>query len=90
MPLWPFTEQVLRLASATCAGNKITRDDLSLPADESLVDSPISEGTEAIEMAERAVLARHLTKNRFDVARTATKLGMSRATLYRKIKRFGL
>ena len=91
---WPGNfrqlEQVLRLASATCAGNKITRDDLSLPADESLVDSPISEGTEAIEMAERAVLARHLTKNRFDVARTATKLGMSRATLYRKIKRFGL
>jgi len=43
-----------------------------------------------VAAAERAVLQRALARSRGNVSKAATALAMSRATLHRKMKQFGL
>jgi len=60
----------------------------ALPADSVLKGPP--EGSEALDMAERGVLQRALARSAGNVSAAARALGVSRATLHRKIQHFGL
>jgi transcriptional regulator of acetoin/glycerol metabolism len=60
----------------------------SLPAGDIL--SPCEEGVENLETAERGVLARALCRADGNVSEAARALGVSRATLHRKLRRLGI
>lgn len=60
-----------------------------LPAADVLLEQRPS-GASELDDAERAALRRALSRNDGNVSQTAQELGISRATLHRKLKRFGL
>ncbi|MEG8128933.1 helix-turn-helix domain-containing protein, partial [Xanthomonas hortorum pv. gardneri] len=47
-------------------------------------------GRVALDQAERLVLQQQLERHRWNVSRTADALGISRNTLYRKLRKHGL
>jgi transcriptional regulator of acetoin/glycerol metabolism len=63
--------------------------DSGMPAAD-LLDEHFDTGAKDLEEAERAVLRRALARNNNNVSLTAEVLGISRATLHRKINRLGL
>jgi transcriptional regulator of acetoin/glycerol metabolism len=48
---------------------------------------PLSKARESLE---RELLSRSLTDTRFNISKTARKLGISRPTVYRLIRKYGL
>ncbi|MBX4918110.1 helix-turn-helix domain-containing protein [Rhizobium bangladeshense] len=60
-----------------------------IPAADALHEARVSQQEEIIE-AEKAALLRALTRTSGNVSQAAIALGISRATLHRKMKRFGL
>lgn len=60
-----------------------------IPAADLLNEEPPSRSADLLE-AERAALRRAITRNGGNLSRTAESLGISRATLHRKVKRLGL
>lgn len=61
-----------------------------IPAADALQESRAADGEEALMDAERAALLRALTRTNGNVSQAAANLGMSRATLHRKMKRLNL
>ncbi len=65
------------------------RIEAGLPAADLLQDAAVSVGEDLDEL-ERAMLRRVLSRERGNVSRAAASMGISRATLYRKLKKFHL
>ncbi|ACB96658.1 GAF modulated sigma54 specific transcriptional regulator, Fis family [Beijerinckia indica subsp. indica ATCC 9039] len=86
---WPGNlrqlRQVLELAFASSPAPCLESHDFDLPSRTERL-APV--GT--LQQAEKDVIARQLAEDGFDIAKAASHLGMSRATLYRRIKHFGL
>ena len=61
---------------------------LGIPAPQLLKQSELSPDT--LDEAERGVLVRTLQRNNFNITKSAQSLGLSRATLYRKLSQHGL
>jgi DNA-binding NtrC family response regulator len=95
---WPGNvrelEHVIEGAILLCAGDTIEPMDLSLPTPRGAVPSTLSAAVPApgatLEELERDHIERVLKENGFNRTRTALALGISKKTLYLKIKRFGL
>jgi two-component system, NtrC family, response regulator AtoC len=96
---WPGNvrelEHVIEGAILLSAGEVIGENDLQLsvhrPSDSSPAFAPPAPGTGAtLEDLERVHIDRVLRENDFNRARTAELLGISKKTLYLKIKRYGL
>lgn len=96
---------VIRTAVALCEDGVILRDDLNLPPsgqhsdptsdtlDECVPPSPGNRNpgeTDPLRSAEHQVIQASLESHDWNVSRTAEALGMSRNTLYRKLRRHGL
>jgi transcriptional regulator of acetoin/glycerol metabolism len=95
---WPGNlrqlRNVLRAVAALCDDNRITVNDLpdeirhpARPNDAN--DSP-PEGFNALGLAERDALLRMLEGLHWNVSLVAKNLGLSRNTLYRRMKRYGI
>ncbi len=95
---WPGNvrelEHVIEGAILLSAGDTIEPMDLSLPIPRGAVPSTLSAPAPApgatLEELERDHIERVLKENGFNRTRTALALGISKKTLYLKIKRFGL
>jgi transcriptional regulator of acetoin/glycerol metabolism len=95
---WPGNlrqlRNVLRTATALCEGHRITMRDL--PAElrrQSLEAESSGESAaafNALDVAERDALLRVLETMHWNVSRVAKSLGLSRNTLYRRMKRYGI
>jgi len=94
----------LRAAAALCDGGVIEPRDLpaALLGDSlsraaaagdaagQSTDSVAQDGFNALEQAERETLLQELESNHWNITNTAARLGMSRNTIYRKLKKFGI
>ncbi len=98
---WPGNirqlENVVQQAVLTCTGESLTLSDLpaavtTRPAGAGKLDSTPAPSSLAQnrESAERAVIVRALEKVAFSRTRAAAMLGVSRVTLYKKMKKYGL
>ncbi|MGQ9508268.1 MAG: sigma-54 interaction domain-containing protein [Thermodesulfobacteriota bacterium] len=86
-------ENIIEHAFVLCRGNRIDLDCLpkELIIKEEEMDSLIlSKEERPIEKAEMEVLKRTLERNTGNRVKAAKELGISRATLWRKMKRYGL
>jgi DNA-binding NtrC family response regulator len=97
---WPGNvrelEHVIEGAILLSAGDEIGEGDLQLSVHRSAAPTPLAElpptpeGGTTLEDLERVHIAHVLRENNFNRARTADVLGISKKTLYLKIKRYGL
>ncbi|MGB5831682.1 MAG: sigma-54 dependent transcriptional regulator [Thiohalocapsa sp.] len=82
---WPGNLRELRStvfrAALESSGSRITRDDLRLETSDSA--EPASSLNTAVDNAEKKTLQHTLSKNLWNVTKTAKVLGVSRMTLYR-------
>jgi PAS domain S-box-containing protein len=86
-------ENILEHAFVICGGNRIDVDCLpkELTLKQGETDSLVSVKEEhPFERAEAEIVKRALEKSRGNRVKAAQELGISRATLWRKIKRYGL
>ncbi len=86
-------ENIIEHAFVLCGGNRIEIDCLprELTMNQEKIDSFVPLKEEApFERAEAEVVEKALSKHRGNRIKTAQELGISRATLWRKIKRYGL
>ena len=94
---WPGNiremRNAVRMAAALCEENRIQLDDLpqeiTRPA-QSLAGPDDIKGPNQLHEAERQALIDILDRNHWHMINTAKALGISRNTLYRKMKRHGL
>jgi DNA-binding NtrC family response regulator len=86
---WPGNvrelENTIQLALHLCDGDMIKPEHLSL-MHQSEKTSPCPAGM--LQAVEQEMIVSILTKTKFNMARSAKDLGISRATLYRKIKTY--
>jgi PAS domain S-box-containing protein len=86
-------ENIIEHAFVLCGGNRIDLDclpkELTLKKKERTSSVPFGEG-HPFEKAEAEIVKRALEKNRGSRVKTAQELSISRATLWRKINRYGL
>ena len=86
-------ENIVEHAFVLCVGNRIDVDclpgELTMKQEETGSSVPPEEG-HPFEKAEAEIVKRTLEKNRGNRVKAAEELGISRATLWRKIKRYGL
>ncbi|WP_435100333.1 sigma-54-dependent Fis family transcriptional regulator [Arhodomonas sp. AD133] len=76
---------------ATPASGEAASEAASIqPAESTEPAAPASPSASPLECAERDTLLRELERQRWNVTRTATELGVSRNTLYRKMRRHGI
>ncbi len=95
---WPGNlrqlRNVLRAVTALCEGNRIRLRDLPSELREQRPESetPGVSETEfnALDFAERDALLRVLEETHWNVSRVAKELSLSRNTLYRRMKRYGI
>ncbi len=95
---WPGNirqlRNVLRTATALCEGNTVTVDDLPEEIRNSFFDDDFDNGAKnnlnALALAERDALLGELEEMHWNISRVAKKLDLSRNTLYRRMKRFGI
>jgi transcriptional regulator of acetoin/glycerol metabolism len=95
---WPGNirqlRNVMRTVTALCEENTVTVDDLPDEVRETAFYDELSEGTEAplnaLAIAERDALLVELEEMHWNISRVAKKLDLSRNTLYRRMKRFGI
>ncbi len=95
---WPGNirqlRNVLRTATALCDNNTVTVHDLpeeirSAIHEEVLSDYPQA-NFNALAVAERDALLNELEEMHWNISRVAKKLALSRNTLYRRMKRYGI
>jgi transcriptional regulator of acetoin/glycerol metabolism len=97
---WPGNirelRNTIRTALALCGGRIIRLGDLpdeithfkgTRPASETSVALPADAGEASLASAERQVLIRVMEQHRWNMSHVAAQLGISRNTLYRKVKR---
>ncbi|MEW8311317.1 MAG: sigma-54-dependent Fis family transcriptional regulator [Candidatus Thiodiazotropha taylori] len=95
---WPGNirqlRNVMRTVTALCEENRVTPDDLPDEVRETTFYDELSEGSEAplnaLAIAERDALLVELEEMHWNISRVAKKLDLSRNTLYRRMKRFGI
>ncbi|CAA2100195.1 sigma-54-dependent Fis family transcriptional regulator [Variovorax paradoxus] len=94
---WPGNlrelRNVLRLALALCSDGAVGAEDLQLPvltAAAAPARVPVPHADTGAAIASAADLVDLLNRHRWHVARAADELGVSRATLYRHMKRDGI
>ncbi|MET0069202.1 MAG: sigma-54-dependent Fis family transcriptional regulator [Candidatus Thiodiazotropha sp.] len=95
---WPGNirqlRNVLRTTTALCEENVVTINDLPEEIRNTVYDDEFPEGPEAnlnaLAIAERDALLGELEEMHWNISRVAKKLGLSRNTLYRRMKRFGI
>ncbi len=99
---WPGNlrqlHNVLRTAVALCENHIIRLYDLPqeiqphapLPERIEIAEAPEQPSASTLAAAERRALLRELETQRWNVTNTASQLGMSRNTLYRKMKKHGI
>ncbi|MEM9188926.1 MAG: sigma 54-interacting transcriptional regulator [Myxococcota bacterium] len=92
---WPGNvrelENVLRRAFVLQRGTHIRRKDLQLqPIEEAPSPEALPRSRAQYDDAEADRIRQALNRNRWNVSRVARELGIPRATLYRKLERFGL
>ena len=95
---WPGNlrqlRNVLRAVTALCDDNRITLNDLpdEVRHPPRAVDAPAvaDEAFNALGLAERDALLRMLQDLHWNVSLVAKNLGLSRNTLYRRMKRYGI
>jgi two-component system NtrC family response regulator len=89
---WPGNirelENRVKRAVIMCEGTKITPEDLEL--DSSHVKYRGQKLKEARETLEKDLIQQALTRNKGNISRTATDLGVSRPTLYELMERLGI
>jgi len=94
---WPGNvrqlRNVLRTLAALCEGGRIVLDDLpamirqTRPAVRPVIEEPAEH---PLEDAERLALLNALEQTRWHMTHTAEQLGVSRNTLYRKLRKHGI
>jgi transcriptional regulator of acetoin/glycerol metabolism len=86
-------ENIIEHAFVICGGNRIDLDclprELATKKEETGASVPLKEG-HPFEKAEAEIVKMTLEKNRGNRIKTAEELSISRATLWRKIKQYGL
>jgi two-component system response regulator HydG len=98
---WPGNlrqlENVVQHAVLMCHGPELMLQNLPMPVQEAALppvfdDEPILGDSlhEQRDLAERGVIQRALTSNGFNRTRAADALGISRVTLYKKMRKYGL
>jgi transcriptional regulator of acetoin/glycerol metabolism len=95
---WPGNirqlRNVLRTSTALCENNLVTVNDLPEEIRNIVYDDVFSDGPEAnlnaLAIAERDALLSELEEMHWNISRVAKKLDLSRNTLYRRMKRFGI
>ncbi|MEJ2453576.1 MAG: sigma-54-dependent Fis family transcriptional regulator [Candidatus Thiodiazotropha sp.] len=95
---WPGNirqlRNVLRTTTALCENNTVTVDDLPEEIRNSFFDDEFDDGADhnlnALAIAERDALLSELEEMHWNISRVAKKLDLSRNTLYRRMKRFGI
>ena len=92
---WPGNirqlRNVLRAVTALCEGNKISLYDLPddiRNASSQLKTDGSGQAFNALAVAERDALLHELEETHWNISRVAKKLGLSRNTLYRRMKRY--
>ncbi|MFS2054989.1 helix-turn-helix domain-containing protein, partial [Variovorax sp. CT11-76] len=90
---WPGNlrelRNVLRLALALCTGREVVVEDLRLPERvATTMPAMVDEAEDTAAESERLLAA--LRQHRWRVAQAADALGLSRATVYRHMKRLGI
>jgi sigma-54 dependent transcriptional regulator, acetoin dehydrogenase operon transcriptional activator AcoR len=84
----------VRTVTALCEENTITVDDLPEEICDVIYDDELGENPEhnlkALVIAERGALLSELEDMHWNISRVAKKLDLSRNTLYRRLKRFGI
>ena len=95
---WPGNlrqlRNVLRVAVAMSTDGRLTVDDLPeefrrMAADARLAEDPDQE-LNSLNVAMRDALVAELEDMHWNIRRVAQKLGLSRNTLYRRMKRYGI
>ncbi|MDR3628855.1 MAG: sigma-54 dependent transcriptional regulator [Desulfocapsaceae bacterium] len=88
---WPGNirelKNVLERARILSRGDTLTREHFSWLKSAAL--QPSADGAKTLEQIEHIHILSHLEKNKGDVTKTAKSLGISRATLYRRLKEMG-
>jgi transcriptional regulator of acetoin/glycerol metabolism len=95
---WPGNirqlRNVLRTSTALCENNLVTVNDLPEEIRNIVYNDEFSDGPEAnlnaLAIAERDALLSELEEMHWNISRVAKKLDLSRNTLYRRMKRFGI
>ncbi|MCG7905937.1 MAG: sigma-54-dependent Fis family transcriptional regulator [Candidatus Thiodiazotropha taylori] len=95
---WPGNirqlRNVMRTVTALCEENRVTPEDLPDEVRETTFYDELSESSEAplnaLAIAERDALLVELEEMHWNISRVAKKLDLSRNTLYRRMKRFGI
>ena len=85
--------RVLRAAAALCENNRIALSDLPEELRSTQPTPQTDAGDEefnVLALAERDALLRLLEDKHWNVSRVANTLGLSRNTLYRRMKRYGI
>lgn len=91
---WPGNirelKNVMERAVLLASGDTIQPKDLRLDYVASVSDNSVDQTRLTFREAQRLHLERALTTENWNVSRAATRLGMTRSSLYNKIKAFGL
>lgn len=95
---WPGNVRALRhaieRAVILCNGEQYSPDDLALPAlngiSASVVPQNLIEDDFNLDRMEQQLIERALKKNAWNISLTAKDLGLTRASLYRRMERYGL
>ena len=89
---WPGNvrqlQNVLEHSIILCRGNTITIEDL--PEDFRIRQDTVDEGPEERRAYDSMLIAKTLDKTGWNKARAARLLGISRRTLYRKLKEYNI
>jgi transcriptional regulator of acetoin/glycerol metabolism len=95
---WPGNirqlRNVLRTVTALCDKNRVVVDDLPDEIRHMAYDNELPDGQDSnlnvLALAERDALLSELEEMHWNISRVAKKLDLSRNTLYRRMKRFGI